>query len=119
MSADVAGRQASRIEPDDLVIHPIDPGLAFLDQLRLETAITVIRDVNWHGSVIALQHLACRPIAPVGLLVGRLTMRFIAQMLGQFRAQHPLHKTDLQFFHQAFVAQQIFGPLNAAKQLVQ
>jgi hypothetical protein len=24
---------------NDLVIHPIDPGLAFLDQLRLETAI--------------------------------------------------------------------------------
>ena len=46
-------------------------------------------------------------------------MRFIAQMLGQLSAQHSLHQADLQFRHQAFVAQQIFGPIQAAQQLVQ
>ena len=46
-------------------------------------------------------------------------MRLIAQVLSQLCAQHPLHQPDLQFLHQAFVTQQILGPLNAAKQLVQ
>jgi hypothetical protein len=34
------------------------------------------RDNNRHRSVIALQHLAGRPIAPVGLLAGRLVLCF-------------------------------------------
>ena len=82
-----------------------------------ETAIA--RGFNRHRSVIAFQHLAGRAIAPVGLLAGRLTMRFIAQMLGQLSAQHSLHQADLQFRHQACVAQQILGSFKAAQQLVQ
>jgi hypothetical protein len=39
MSTDITGGQARRIKPDDPIIYPVDPGLAFLDQLRLETAI--------------------------------------------------------------------------------
>jgi hypothetical protein len=46
-------------------------------------------------------------------------MRFIAQMLGQLSAQHSLHQADLQFRHQACVAQQILGSFKAAQQLVQ
>ncbi|MFT6104953.1 MAG: hypothetical protein ACJA1E_001379 [Paracoccaceae bacterium] len=71
----------------------------------------VARDINRHRSVIALQHLAGRAIAPVGLLAGRLTMRFIAQILVQLSARHSLH--------QAFVARQVLRAFNAAKQLVQ
>jgi len=41
MSLDVAHRQPGGIEPDDLVIHPVDPGLAFLHQFRLEAAVAV------------------------------------------------------------------------------
>ena len=37
MCADVTNAETSSVEPDDLVIHPVDPRLAFLDQLRLET----------------------------------------------------------------------------------
>jgi len=119
VGADVAGRQTRRVKPDDFVIHPVDPGLAFLDQLRFETAIAVTRDINRHRPVIALQHLASRPVAAVGLLAGRLALRLIAQVLRQFGTQHPLHQPDLQFLHQALVAKQILGSLNPAKQLVQ
>jgi hypothetical protein len=45
-------------------------------------------------------------------------MGFIAQMRGQLSAQHPLHQADLQFLHQAFVAQKILRGLNAAQKLV-
>ena len=38
-------------------------------------------------------------------------MRFIAQMLGKFSAQHPFHQPDLQLLHQAFVAEQILGSI--------
>jgi len=40
-------------------------------------------------------------------------------MLGQFRAQHSFNQPDLEFLHQAFVAESILGSVNAAKQLVQ
>ena len=46
-------------------------------------------------------------------------MRFIAQMLGKFSAQHSFHQPNLEFLHPALVAEQILRPFNAAKQLVQ
>lgn len=52
----VAHRQPGGIEPDDLVIHPVDPGLALLHQLGLETAVPVAGDGNRHLAVVALQH---------------------------------------------------------------
>ena len=57
MSLDVAHRQPGGIEPDDLVIHPVDPGLAFLHQFRLEAAVAVTGHSHRQFAVLALQNL--------------------------------------------------------------
>jgi len=54
MSAGIARGQTCRIKPYDLVIHAVGPGLAFLDQLRLKTTISVTGDINWDRTIIAL-----------------------------------------------------------------
>lgn len=41
MGLDVAHRQPGGVEPDDLVIHAIDAGLALHHQFRLEAAVVV------------------------------------------------------------------------------
>ena len=43
MGLDVPHRQPGGVEPDDLVVHPVDPGLALLHQFGLETAVAVKR----------------------------------------------------------------------------
>lgn len=48
-------RQTGGVEPNDLVVHAVDPSLAFLHQFRLETAISVARNRNRHPANLALQ----------------------------------------------------------------
>jgi hypothetical protein len=57
MGLDVAHRQTGGIKADDLVIHPIDPGLAFLHQLRREAAVPVARNGQRHFAIRALYAL--------------------------------------------------------------
>jgi len=116
---DVAYRQPSGVEPNDLVVHPVDPGLALLHQLRLEAAVPVPRDRHWQFPVLPLQHLGRCAVAAIGLARRRVLALFIAQMRGQLRTQHPFHELDLQLFHQPGVAKQIFRALNPLQQFVQ
>src|SRR6056297_1929241 len=111
--------QTGGIEPDNLVVDPVDPGLAFFDQLRLKTAIAVARHGDWHLAVLTLQPLCGRAIAPVGLPHGRVLAILVAQMRSQLGTQHPLHELDLEFLHQPGIAEQILRPLTALQQLVQ
>ena len=119
MSLDVADRQAMGARPDDLVVDPIDPGLALLDRGRLEAAVAVTRNQKGHLAILALQTLAGRPVAPVALARRRLMPHLVAQVSRQLRTQHPLHQPDLQLLHQPGLAKQILRPLAAPQQLVQ
>ena len=112
MRLDVAHRQPGGIEPDDLVIHAINAGLALLHQLRLEAAVAVTGHSHRQFAVLALQHLRRRAVAPVRLARRCFLAFLIAQMRGQLRAQHPLHEPDLQFLHQPGIAEQILRALN-------
>jgi len=115
-------RQRSRTDGDrwlTLVIHPVDPGLALLHQLRLEAAVTVPGDRHRQFPVLPLQHLGRCPVAPVGLSQGRVPAILIAKMRGQLGTKHPLHELDLQLFHQPGVAKQVFRALHALQQFVE
>ena len=50
---------------------------------------------------------------------GGVGLRLIAEVRGQFAAQHPFHQPDLQLLHQPGVAKQIFRPLSALQKFVQ
>ena len=108
--ADITDRETGSVKTDDLVIHAVDPGLALLDQFRLETAVPVAGHQNRHFAVVALQPLVGRAIAPVGLARGRILAVLIARMCGQLSPGHPLHQPDLELFHQPSIARQIAAP---------
>ena len=50
--------------------------------------------------------------------LNRVIRKTTKTRFGQFRAKHPFHQADLELLHQALIAQQIFGVLNAVKQFV-
>jgi len=54
MGLDVPHRQPGGVEPDDLVVDPIDPGLALLHQFRLEAAVPVTGDRHRQFPVLPL-----------------------------------------------------------------
>ena len=55
-------------QPESGALIGRDPGLAFADQLWLEAAVSVAWNVDGNGPIIALQNLACSPVAAVRLL---------------------------------------------------
>ena len=80
MSTNVAGREHCRIEPYDLVIHAVDPGLALSHQLRLKASVSVARNINREKPIITLQRLVHRTIATVGFIIYQLGLRLAAQI---------------------------------------
>jgi hypothetical protein len=119
MAPNVAHAHAARVHGDDLVIQAVDPGLALGDQARLEAALPVARHLDLEQAALTPHRLAANPVPAVRLNQRRLLPMLVAEMLGQLRAQHPLHQRLLEVLHQPAVAQQIFRPLAAPKQLVQ
>lgn len=84
---------------DDLVIHSVDPGLTFLDQFGLKTAVPATRNRDWHLAILTFQALAGCAVAPVALIRGSILAIFLAKMRDQLAAEHPLHQPDLKLFH--------------------
>jgi hypothetical protein len=119
VGADIVSFLIRSVKTDGLVVEPVNPGLTFLHQLGLETAVPVARHGDRHLAVLPLQPLGRGAIATVGLSCGRVLALLIAQMRGQLGPQHPLHEPDLQLFHQPGIAKQILRPLAALQQLVQ
>ena len=99
MRLDVAHRKPGGVEADELVIHSVDPGLAFLHQLRLKAAVPVARHRQRHLAIRALHPLRRGAIAAVGLFGWRFRSSPIAQVCGQFGSEHALHQPNLQFLH--------------------
>lgn len=118
MRLDIPDRQTGSVEPDDLVIHPVDPGLALLHQFGLEAAVTVAGHGHRQFAVLALQHLRRRVIAPVRLAGRHILAFFIAQMRRQFGPQHSLHQPGPQLIHQTGIAEQVLGASDALQQFI-
>jgi len=116
---DVPHRQTGGVEADDLVIHPVDPGLTLLYQFRLEAAVPVTGDRHRQFPVLAFKNLSRGAVAPIGLARRRVLALCIAKMRSQLRTQHSLHQSDFQLFHQPGIAEQVFRALHALQQFVQ
>lgn len=68
------------IEPNDPVVDAIDPGLAFLHQFGLETAVPITGHRKRRRAIGALHLLGHNPVPAVGLTGRRLRASFMAQM---------------------------------------
>lgn len=108
MGPEVADGQPGGAEANDLVIHPVDPGLALLHKFRLKTAIPVALHRNRHFAVLALQALVGSAIALVHWVRRGVLALFIAKVRRHLAAEHPLHQLDLEVFQQPGVAKQVF-----------
>ena len=98
---------------DDLVVDPVDPGLTLLHQFGLKAAVAVAGHRHRHLTVLALQHLGRGAVPAVALTRRGLLALLVAEVRGQFRAQHTFHELDLQLFHQPGLAEQVLRALHA------
>ena len=119
MCLDVPYRQTGGVEADDLIIYPVDPGLALLYQLRLGAAVSVTGDSHRQFPVLSFQNLGRCAVAAIALSLRRVLAFFIAKMRGQLGTQNPLHQLDLKLFHQPGIAEQILRALYLLQQFVQ
>ncbi len=74
------------------MIDPVDPRLPLAHQPRLEAAVPVPRHLQLEGPAVALHGLAARAVAAVRLHRRCLGAVLVAEMLGQLRTEHALHK---------------------------
>jgi hypothetical protein len=119
VGADVARSHPARIQRDDPLVEPLQPGLALAHDLRLEAAGPVPRHGQIDGTNISQQRLAGRPVAAVPRPPPSRVMLFIAQVPSQLLSQRPLQHRLSHLRQQAGGAEQLgaFG-LGLGQQLI-
>jgi hypothetical protein len=100
----VADRQATTVESEDLVVKALKAALALAHHLRLKRAPAIPRSLDRHRPVLGRKCLGRRAVARVAGAAGRLLVVLIAQMLGQLGAQRTLHESARE------IGQQPAGP---------
>lgn len=83
---------AEGVERHNLVVKAGLAGLVFGDNLRLEGAGTISRDLNEQGAKVALEHLLAAAITGIAGLVGDQLVLAVAVVIRHFGLQHPLHQ---------------------------
>jgi hypothetical protein len=101
MRLDIPGRQAPRIQREDLVVEPLKPPLTLANDLRLEAPIPIARRVDADRAVLGDQRLRRRPVPGIARPARRLLMGLIPQMVGQLDLHRPLHQPLRQLAQQA------------------
>lgn len=61
------------LEADDLVIHPVEPGLTLLHQLRLEAAVPVPGNRDRQSTILPFSTLVDMPLRRLDWLGGALS----------------------------------------------
>jgi hypothetical protein len=88
----VAHREPTRIQREDLVVEPLEAALALAHDLRLKRALAVPWRLDPHRPVLGRKRLRTRAVAGVAGAAGRLLVRLIAKVLGQLGRHRPLHE---------------------------
>ena len=89
---DVARRQATAVERQDLLVKPDEPPLALSDDLWLKAPIPIPGRIDAYLPVLADQRFRTRAVARVPGPARRLAVRLVAHMLGQLDLHRPLHQ---------------------------
>src|SRR5206468_2869155 len=88
----VAHRETTRVQREDLVVEALKAALALAHDLRLRRALAVPWRPDPHRPVLGRERLRTRAVAGVAGTAGRLLMRLIAKVLGQLGRHRPLHE---------------------------
>jgi hypothetical protein len=101
---DLTHRHAAGIKAQDLIVKPVEPGLAFGDKLRLEGAGPVAGNENLNFPIFGQKCLRTGAVAAVAAApAGRVTL-LVAQMICQLRAKRPLDQRLLELFEKSVFA---------------
>src|SRR5262245_23164312 len=85
------------------------------DQLRLELAVAVARDLDFDFRVFGLDFLSGRTVAGVASVASRDVMLFIAEQMGQFAIEGAFNESLAKVFQEVF---NLSGCLAAGEQLI-
>jgi hypothetical protein len=114
----VAGGHATGIQGQDFVIEAFQARLAFFDELRLERALPITRDVDFNVPLLSLHGLLAPTIAQVPVGVALASMFGVAQVRVQFGFQAAFDHCLGQFFEQAAFSQDVLGCLVLFEQFI-
>jgi len=116
---DVARREPTRVQGQDLVVEPLKAALTLADDLRLEAPVPVAGPVDLDLPVLGDQRLRRRPVARIPAAAGRLLMRLVADVVGQLNLHRPLHQPLGQLRQHAARPGELLLRARAGEQLVE
>ena len=119
MALDLANRHAAGVEAQNLIVEPVEPGLAFRDQLRLKAPRPVARNRNSNLALLRQKRLRTCPIAAVAASPAGRVALLVAQMLRQLGAECPLDQRFLQLLEKPVFAGQILRLGIVGKKLIE
>jgi hypothetical protein len=105
--ANVAGGQPPRIQRDDPLIEPVQPGLTLPHDPRSEAAVAVPRHLQLDAADLGQQHLAGHPVAAVARPAAGRVVLLIAEVFGHLLGQRPLQHRLRHLGQQAVRAEQL------------
>jgi len=119
MTLDLAHGHAAGIQAQDLVVEPVEPGLAFGDELRLEGSRPVARNRNLDFAILGQKRLRTRPVAAVAAPPPGGIALLVTQMFAQLGAKRPLDQSLLKLLEKSVFARQILGLRIVRKELIE
>ena len=100
MRLDIPGRQAPRIQGQDLVVEPLEAPLTLAHDLRLKRPRPIARRVDPDRPLLGQQRLRHRPVPRVARTARRFLVGLIAKVVGELDLHRPLHQTLRQLAEQ-------------------
>jgi hypothetical protein len=119
MGPDVAGGHAPRIQGDDPLVEPLQPGLALAHDLRLEGPVAIAGHGQVHRADIGQHGLPAIAVAAVARTAPGRVVLLIAQVPGHLLGQRPFQHRLGHLGQQAVRAEQLCPlGLGLAQQLI-
>ena len=91
-----------RVEGQDRLIETVLPPLMFGDQLRLEFAVAVTRDLDIDFRVVGLDSLSGRAVAEVAAIAPRGVVLLITEQMSQFAIEGAFNEGFAEIFEEVF-----------------
>src|SRR5262249_2365885 len=119
MPLDLAGGHSPGVERDDLVVEAVEPGLSLLDELRIELAVAVPRDLDRDLSLLALECLARFAVAGIAGVFSLGRVLLVGEMMGQLSLQDSFNQGFGELLEEAALAEQVLRFLVVLQKFVE
>ena len=118
MLFDLAGRQAARIQRENLIVEAFKASLVLGDDLRLEGGVAVARHGNGEGAEVAFEGLGGLAVAGVAAFVAFGVVLGVAEVMGEFGLHGAFEQGFGELLEQAIFAEHVVGLFIVLEQFV-